>query len=129
MFNILQTVSVLRDVEAVIASPHFTAEERADLIEACLQSLTDRTPHGRIVIDAIRRAYPAPEKQRREAEGEQDAPEVAEGTDEAAQGETQGQQEQAEDAGRLPEPVDSDRASATPAPKAKGRASKARLGK
>lgn len=125
MFNITDTVQVLRDVETVLRNDTVLTKDDRDLLLVHLsQKLNESTPHGRIVIAAIERARgrftAAPEEQGRKTEGQQDAPEVAPKDAEASGGSTQGKQEQAEDPRSVPGSSNGNRA----APKASAKAKK-----
>lgn len=118
MFNITDTVQVLRDAETVINSSILTDDERTLMLTNLLNVLIDRTPHGAAAIGAIRRAIET-SKQGRQAQGQQDAAPVASEGDEAACGSTEGQQEQAEDAGSVPSGRDGNRTTSKASAKAK----------
>lgn len=112
MHNLTATVAVLRDAETIVRSRLITdREERLLLAELMGQLPLDMLPaHAQLIINAIGRYNARPrkgpfdaEKAARPTEGKQDATPVATGPGTAAEAAqarpSEGQQEQAQDAG------------------------------
>jgi len=92
MFNITDTVQVLRDAESVITSTILNDDEKDVCLQNLFDKLLDRTPHGVAALAALTRfrdVYAA-EKQRRETQRIEDAAKVAAESVKAPTGKTKG---------------------------------------